>query len=45
MRVMITGEEGFIAKNLPASFDALGHEFVPFLNNKNLVCLDTGEPC
>ena len=45
MRVMITGEAGFIAKNLPASFNALGHEFVPFLNNKNLVCLDTGEPC
>jgi len=45
MRVMITGEAGFIAKNLPSSFEALGHEFVPFLNNSNLVCLDTGEPC
>lgn len=42
---MITGEAGFIAKNLPASFEALGHEFVSFLNNRNLVCLDTGEPC
>ena len=45
MRVMITGEEGFIAKNLPASFEALGHEFVSLLNNKSLTCLDTGEPC
>lgn len=45
MRVMITGEEGFIAKNLPASFEALGHEFVSLLNNRSLTCLDTGEPC
>jgi len=45
MKIVITGEAGFIGANLPASFANLGHEFVSLLNYKDLACLDTGEPC
>jgi len=45
MKVAVTGEAGFIGRNLPASFESLGHEFAPLLDHKNLECLDTGEPC
>ena len=45
MRIVITGEAGFIGRNLPLSFKNLGHEFVSLLNHKDMKCLETGEPC
>ena len=45
MRIAITGENGFIAKNLAREINA-EHTFVSLLNDNNLnVKLDTGEPC
>jgi len=45
MRIAITGEAGFIGRNLPVSIEGLGHTFVPLLNHEKMVCLSTGEPC
>jgi nucleoside-diphosphate-sugar epimerase len=45
MRVLITGHKGFIARNLPAAFERLGHEVVP-PNVLNLLHkIQTGEHC
>ena len=45
MRFVITGEAGFIGRNLPAAFERHGHTFVSLLNHSAFVCLPTGEPC
>ena len=45
MRIAITGEAGFVGRNLPASIKSLDHTFVPLLNHERMVCLPTGEPC
>ena len=45
MRFLITGEAGFIARNLRETLEALGHETVS-VNNSNVVRLTaTGEMC
>ena len=45
MRIAITGENGFIAKNLAREINA-EHTFVSLLNDNNLKeKLETGEPC
>ena len=45
MKFVITGEAGFIGRNLPAAFERHGHTFVSLLNHSALVCLPAGEPC
>ena len=46
MRVLVTGETGFIGRNLPRSFDKLGHQVVSIINSDVVVeALPTGEPC
>ena len=45
MKFVITGEAGFIGRNLPAAFEKHGHTFVSLLNHSAFVCLPTGEPC
>jgi dTDP-glucose 4,6-dehydratase len=49
MRIGITGEKGFIAKNLSKAIEAQGHEFVSLDNseyaNNNMWNTDTGEVC
>ena len=44
MRVFITGEAGFIGRNLPASFRKLGHSVVSGIN-ANMQSTPKGEPC
>ena len=44
MRVFITGEAGFIGRNLPASFRKLGHSVVSGIGS-DLACTEKGEPC
>lgn len=45
MRIAITGEAGFIAKNLSRSIHLAGHEFVSLLEDHSLYRIPTGEPC
>jgi len=46
MRVLVTGEKGFIGRNLPKSFEKWGHEVVSIINSDVVVdLLPTGEPC
>ena len=44
MKVFVTGEAGFIGRNLPASFEKLGHEVVSGLS-ANMRSTTKGEPC
>tara|TARA_Y100000592_G_C5460066_1_gene313525 strand:+ start:322 stop:1299 length:978 start_codon:yes stop_codon:yes gene_type:complete len=44
MRVFITGEAGFIGRNLPASFRKLGHSVVSG-DRANMRTTSKGEPC
>ena len=44
MKVFITGEAGFIGRNLPASFQKLGHTTVSGLN-ASMLSTSKGEPC
>jgi len=44
MRVFITGEAGFIGRNLPASFRKLGHSVVSGIGS-DLASTEKGEPC
>lgn len=49
MRIAITGEKGFIAKNLAKKIHMLGHEFITLDNSsyavKNMKYTPTGEVC
>ena len=49
MRIAITGEKGFIAKNLASKIENLGHEFVTLGNseyaNNNMQFTESGEVC
>ena len=46
MRILVTGEKGFIGRNLPKSFEKWGHEVVSIINSDVVVdILPTGEPC
>lgn len=47
MKIAITGESGFIGRNLPKSIEKFGHEFVSLNNYKNFVSRRprTDEPC
>ena len=44
MRIFITGDEGFIGRNLPASFRKLGHSIVAS-NRARMRTTPKGEPC
>ena len=44
MRVFITGEAGFIGRNLPASFRKLGHSIVSG-DRASMRTTSKGEPC
>jgi dTDP-4-dehydrorhamnose reductase len=46
VRVLVTGEKGFIGRNLPKSFEKWGHSVVPIINS-DIVTEKTsvGEPC
>ena len=41
MKFVITGEAGFIGRNLPAAFEKHGHTFVSLLNHSAFVCTAT----
>ena len=47
MKIAITGESGFIGRNLPKSIEKFGHEFVSLNNYKNFLSRRprTDEPC
>jgi dTDP-glucose 4,6-dehydratase len=45
MKVFITGEEGFIGRNLPLSFEKLGHTTVSGGLASNMKTTSKGEPC
>ena len=45
MRVFITGDAGFIGRNLPASFRARGHSVVNSSRVRSMRETDRGEPC
>ena len=49
MRIAITGEKGFIAKNLANKIKSLGHEFITLDNseyaNNNMLFTESGEVC
>lgn len=47
MKIAVTGESGFIGRNLPKSIEKFGHEFVSLNDYTNFVSRRprTGEPC
>tara|TARA_Y100000593_G_C4293840_1_gene329604 strand:+ start:813 stop:1814 length:1002 start_codon:yes stop_codon:yes gene_type:complete len=46
MRILVTGEKGFIGRNLPASFSKWGHEVISILHNDTIPsATQFQEPC
>ena len=47
MKIAVTGESGFIGRNLPKSIEKFGHEFVSLNDYTNFVSRRprTNEPC